>query len=294
MPGNAWAGRKGCHDMSPIEQPAHLATSQIDTIASEMLGALAEGRQVAPVSSRLPGFDLDAAYRVTAAIRERRAAGGERPVGRKIGFTNRTIWAEYGVYAPIWGYMYDTTVRDFAPGDSFGLAELLEPRIEPEIAFGLGRAPEPGMDEAALLSCIDWAAHGIEMVQSLFPHWRFAAADTVAAFGLHGAYLLGPRQAIGRQDENRWLAQLARFSVTLECEGGPRDTGEAGAVLGGPLTALRHLVDLLAGDPVNPPLCAGEIVTTGTVTRALPVAAGEVWRTGIAGLPLDGLTVRFV
>jgi 2-oxo-3-hexenedioate decarboxylase len=280
--------------MTAIDQPAHLSLPDVEAITSEVLGAVAQRRQIDPVSDRHPGFDVDFAYRVTAAIKDRRVSRGERPLGRKIGFTNRKIWAEYGVYAPIWGYMYDSTVCEIASGDSFSLDRLLEPRIEPEIVFGLGRDPEPDMDEAALLSCIDWAAHGIEIVQSLFPRWRFAAADTVAAFGLHGAYLCGPTHAVRRQDADRWLRQLASFSVALERDGGTRVTGSAGDVLGGPLTALRHLVDLLANDPDNPPLSTGEIVTTGTVTRALPVGRGEVWRTSIKGLPLDGLTVRFV
>ena len=51
------------------------------------------------------------AYAVTAKLRELRMARGEKPVGRKIGFTNRNIWAEYGVFQPIWGDVYDTTVR---------------------------------------------------------------------------------------------------------------------------------------------------------------------------------------
>jgi len=57
--------------------------------------------------------------------------------------------------------------------------------------------------------------------------------------------------------------------------------------------ALRHLVELLASDPHNPPLAAGEIVTTGTVTRAFPIASGERWSTRVEGLPLPGLDVTF-
>jgi 2-oxo-3-hexenedioate decarboxylase len=37
----------------------------------------------------------------------------------------------------------------------------------------------------------------------------------------------------------------------------------------------------------------GDIVTTGTVTRAFPIRAGETWQSEIVGLPLEGLTVRF-
>ena len=58
--------------------------------------------------------------------------------------------------------------------------------------------------------------------------------------------------------------------------------------------ALRHLIDILARDQVNPPLAAGEIVTTGTLTRALPVTAGETWTTELTGVALNRVRVRFV
>jgi len=94
------------------------------------------------------------------------------PVGRKIGFTNRTIWAEYNVYGPIWGYVYDRTVHNLAEiGDTFSLMGLAEPRIEPEIVFKLALAPVPDMDETALLACIDWVWHGFEIVP--FPDGSF-------------------------------------------------------------------------------------------------------------------------
>lgn len=266
---------------------------QAEAMAEEVLAAYDARRQIAPFSQRPGGLDLALAYRVTAALRRLRGQRGEKPVGRKIGFTNRTIWAEYGVYAPIWGDMYGTTLRPLEPDARFDLSPLLEPRIEPEIAFGLARAPEAGMDEAALLSCIAWIAHGFEIVQSIFPGWRFAAADTIAGFGLHGAYLLGPRRFLRDRPETDWLASLSRFEIALERDGAEIDRGSAANVLGGPLSALRHLVELLSRDIVNPPLAAGEIVTTGTLTRAFPVAAGEHWRTHLTGIPLDGIAIRF-
>jgi 2-oxo-3-hexenedioate decarboxylase len=50
---------------------------------------------------------------------------------------------------------------------------------------------------------------------------------------------------------------------------------------------------LLAGDPVNHALAAGEIVTTGTLTRAMPVRPGETWSTTLSGIALDGIKLRF-
>jgi 2-oxo-3-hexenedioate decarboxylase len=266
--------------------------TDVHAVAAEAFAALESGRQIASFSTRHPAFDLDEAYRATAAVRRLRELRGERSVGRKIGFTNRAMWIEHGVRAPIWGYVYDSTVRGLAEIDeTFSLAGLAEPRIEPEIVFGLAATPAPGMDERALLACVDWVAHGFEIVHSIFPGWKFTAPDTVAAFGLHGALLVGPRHSIARPAD--WSRRLSTFAIELKRDGMVIERGRGSNVLGGPLSALRHLVDLLAHDLVNPPLAAGEIVTTGTLTLAHPVASGETWRTRLTGVALDPLCVRF-
>jgi 2-oxo-3-hexenedioate decarboxylase len=269
------------------------ALIEVQAVAAEVFGVLDTGRQIEPFSSRISSFNLDDAYRVTAAVRKMRETRGEIPMGRKIGFTNRTIWAEYNVYEPIWGYVYNRTVHSLSEiGDTFSLVGLAEPRIEPEIIFKLAVAPAPNMDEGALLESIDWVAHGFEIVQSIFPGWKFSAPDTVAAFGLHGALLIGPRHSIAARAED-WNRTLSTFEVDLKRDGTVLDHGRAENVLGGPVSALRHLIDLLARDQINPPLAAGEIVTTGTLTRALPVSAGERWTTELTGVALNGICVRF-
>ena len=87
--------------------------TDVEAIAAEAFALLGAGRQIAPFSDRYPNFGMDDAYRVAAAVRMKREARGERPVGRKIGFTNRTIWAEYNVYAPMWGHVYDRTLHAY-------------------------------------------------------------------------------------------------------------------------------------------------------------------------------------
>jgi 2-oxo-3-hexenedioate decarboxylase len=154
-----------------------------------------------------------------------RKTRGEMPVGRKIGFTNRTIWAEYNVDRPMWGYLYDSTVYQLAEiDDTFSVVNFAEPRIEPEIVFRLASTPAPGMDERALLDCMDWVAHGFEIVQSIFPGWKFSVPDTVAGLGLHGALLVGPHHQIAEraEDWNRTLAssklisgRTTRSSITV-------------------------------------------------------------------------------
>ncbi|MDP4023599.1 hydratase [Methylobacterium sp. NEAU 140] len=267
--------------MSAVSPAAHART---------ILAAHEHRRSIAPLFDWDPGLDLPAAYRVAAEVRRLREARGERPVGRKIGFTNTTLWETYGVRAPIWGTVYDTTLHEAGDGP-LPLAALVEPRIEPEIVFGLAAAPERGADAEALLGCVAWAALGFELVQSLYPGWRFTAPDTVAAFGLHGALVVGARVPIDGE-AGAWIRDLADLTVTLSCDGREADRGIAKNVLGGgPLAALAHLVAALANDPESPPLAAGEIVTTGTLTRVLPVAPGQTWRADLSGSRLPGLAL---
>src|SRR5436190_466568 len=72
---------------------------------------------------------------------------------------------------------------------------------------------------------------------------------------------------------------LESFEIALSRNGEIVDRGRAANVLDGPLHALAHLVEVLKHDPDHPPLAKGEILTTGTLTRAFPIAAGEVWTT---------------
>jgi 2-oxo-3-hexenedioate decarboxylase len=260
-------------------------------IAEEAQAALDAGRPIQRFTARDPSFDVEAARPVTAALRAIREARGERSVGRKIGFTNRGIWDEYRVYAPIWGYMYDTTVREVSPGEAVPVSHLPEPRIEPEIVLGLGRDLTPGMDLDAIAAAVDWVAHGFEIVQSIYPGWSFAAADCIADGGLHGRLFLGPRRHLSRSERASLAKDLSVLRVTLLRNGATVDGGSGANVLDGPVQALSHLVAVLADDPFNPPLAAGEMVTTGTMTRAFPVLPGERWSTTIADYPLPGISI---
>ncbi|MGB8436724.1 MAG: fumarylacetoacetate hydrolase family protein [Burkholderiales bacterium] len=260
----------------------------MDEIARRLLDAAAQRRPVEPFSRTVPGFDIARAYAITAALHQERVARGARPIGRKIGFTNRTIWAEYGVYEPIWGYVYDTTVQ-FAeePTATVGVGQLAEPRIEPEIILHFRETPRATRDEATILACIDWIAHGFEIVQIPFPDWKFEVADTVAVNGLHGALVVGPRIPVaGIADCAR---KLRNFTIALHNDGTVRAEGGGANVLDTPLLAMAHLLELLRGLPQFAPVSAGEIVTTGTLTAALPVHPGETWSTRLAGIELPGL-----
>jgi 2-oxo-3-hexenedioate decarboxylase len=269
-----------------------IETLDVKTIADEVIASLAGHYQIPTFSSRPGGLTLAQAYRVTPLLRGAFEARGEQITGRKIGFTNRQMWKVYGVQSPVWGYATNRTTHELAYTEALRIKDFVEPRIEPEIMFGLKAAPLPGMSEDALLDCIESVALGYEVVQSIFPGWQFAAPDTVAANGVHGALVVGARRTVAPR-KTEWQHELATFKVELYCNGKLSQRGGGALVLDSPLFALRHLVELLASDPHNPPLRAGEIVSTGTLTLAMPVSAGEIWTARVSGIPLEEIALRF-
>ena len=259
----------------------------IQVIAREMLDALDEGGTIPSIVERNPGFDWEQGYAVAAEILMLRRARGEKTVGRKIGFTNRNIWAEYGATAPIWAHVYDRTVvvaeRNRA---AISLKGSARPRLEPEIAFKLKAPLAAGVtDPVRILASIEWVAASFEIVDCHFADWKFRSADSAADFALHWRLILGAPQSIETLVLPALAAQLRDCRVTLSRNGEVRDRGVGANALGHPASALAHLAAVLARQPQFEPLAAGEIITTGTLTAALQIRPGETWSSGYEGLP---------
>lgn len=265
----------------------------VEQISAELIALLGSDQQVEPFSRRGVPFDLATAYQIVSRVGELRRTLGQKPVGRKIGFTNRSIWGPHGISAPIWNYVFDTTVSNAVAGQSrIRLIGMPEPRIEPELVLHLAQAPEAGMTAHDLIECIDWVAPGFEVVCPIFPNWDFSAADAAAAFGVHSALVVGGWLDISSARADH-AAAMSMFSVELRNNAGICRRGQARDVLGGPVEALKFLVEELARYPVCDPLRAGELVTTGTLTEAMPVRAGEAWAAHFDGIGLGPLHLAF-
>jgi len=251
--------------------------------------------------------DLDRAREFQAAVNALRLARGERPMGFKIGFTNRNLWPVYNVSHPIWAPVWDRTVYQSDAGPSVQIVDIdmnaigkplstfLLPRLEPEIVLGLRHAPaSSALDDVA--DSVEWVAHGFEIVQSAYPEWSFTAAESVAAQSLHAALLVGPRRKV--LDHGQLATFLSAVRLNMTCNGGVMADGDGTAVLDGPIQAFAHLVEMLGAlPPLAEPLQlrAGSIVTTGTLTDAQPLLPRQHWQTGIssaATLEIAGSTLE--
>ena len=250
-----------------------------------LLDAFETGGEVSPFSDDDPSFDVAAGYGVLADIASARSAQGWRRAGRKIGFSNRTIWEIYGVSTSFVADVWDHTLVD---GDTFALGSFREPRIEPEVVLGLSSPVPPGLTDARdVLEHVEWMAAGFEIVQCPYPGWKFTAADCIAAFGLHGALVVGPRTSAIDPE------LLATFECVLSRDGDEVDRGTGANVLDSPALALAHIADVVTQYDAIPSLEAGELVTTGTVTNAHPIAPGQTWSSDYTTLGIEGLTVTF-
>jgi len=250
-----------------------------------------ERNRIAPLDDLAHGEALQAAIVIA------RLARGERALGYKVGFTNRAIWPLYGVFHPIWGPVWNTTVvhaQSVAGHDTcrarIAAARFVEPRIEPEIVIGLRAAPAKDTPEA-VLAATEWIAHGFEIVQSPFPGWRFSAAEAFAAQALHGALVLGPKRpaSILEGEAARALARLGACELELLRDGQLVERGRGANALDGPMHAVAHLAHelRLRGRSIE----AGSLITTGTLTDAAPLVPGQRWETRLHGLDLPGLVL---
>ncbi len=222
-------------------------------------------------------------------------ARGERPVGRKIGFTNRTIWAEYGVYAPIWGDMYDTTLRDLAATDGaldLGAAAGAAHRAGDRLRLR-GRAAsrhERGRDARLRRLGRAWLRDRAVGLSRLAIRTRRTPSPPMR---LHGAYRLGQRHTIAAEDRVGWLEQLPQLRDRAQ-PGRRGHRSRAGAERAG-RAALDHQPSAGRAGPGHREPAAG-----GRRDRhhrhgdpRVSVAPGEVWQTRPIGLPLDGISLRF-
>jgi 2-oxo-3-hexenedioate decarboxylase len=265
--------------------------NDVDALARQLLHASDTASLLTLPSEADPQFDLNAAFAVADRMRTGRIARGQVPAGYKIGFTNRRIWPAYGVFAPIWGTVWQDTLKMLDAAEvRVHLTGLSQPRLEPEIVFGLKSPPRAGMDNDALVKCIDWVAHGFEIVHTHFAGWRFKLADCFADDALHGRLYVGPRVPIGHFADP--AAEPRSLRVELLRDGDVVDRGEGSIVLDGPVDALRQWVDAMHAQPQHWPIRAGDVVTTGTITDAWPMQPGMRFETRLSDPRLSALTLE--
>ncbi|MGB8203519.1 MAG: hypothetical protein WCE83_02485, partial [Candidatus Baltobacteraceae bacterium] len=167
------------------------ARTEPEAVAAELFRAWRDGSLLEAPSRSVAGFSTADALAVAERLRELRIAGGDRPAGYKVGFTNPAVRAQFAADGMLAATVYEATL---AREPRIASGGLLGPRIEPEVVLGL---------EA---EGVAWAAFGFEIVQSHVPRWNFAWVDAIADFGLHAALAIGARRPFAPGDGERLAA----------------------------------------------------------------------------------------
>ncbi|WP_200944726.1 fumarylacetoacetate hydrolase family protein [Leifsonia sp. Root4] len=251
------------------------ASEQAVQRADARLRAVHEtGVPCAPVRD-LIGDDQDAAYAVQSLGTARRLAAGHRLVGRKIGLTSPAVQAQFGVYTPDYGALFDDMIA--ADRELLDLGRFLQPRVEAEVAFVLGHdLDSPSSNVADVLRATEFVLPAIEVVDSRIAGWDIRIADTIADNASSGAVVLGttPRTLDG--------FDLTDIGMSLDHAGEVLSTGSGAACLGSPVTAVAWLARTAARH--GSPLRAGEVVLSGALGPMVAVSKPGVFRARIDGL----------
>jgi 2-oxo-3-hexenedioate decarboxylase len=275
------------------------------SLARELLDAYATRRVLpSPLSARDPAFDLSAAYTVEGELVRLRRAAGRTTVGRKVGYANKAVWRALKLETLVWAHMYDDTVQFASPAApkasakadgneaSLDIARMCSPKIEPEIVFKM-RAPMGGADDAAAaLGAVEWIALGFEIIDCVYPDWKFQPADFVAAFGLHAALIVGEPRRVDPAAIPALVEQLAQFKVRLTKNGESVAEGSGKNSLRSPALCLAELASAIVRRMPEEPLAAEELVSSGTLTESQPIVVGESWTATVDGIDLPALTLR--
>lgn len=158
--------------------------------AEALRAARAHRRPIAPISSTHGIGSLEAAYAVAEVNTRARLAAGARIVGKKVGLTSKAVQQQLGVDQPDFGMLFND--MELLHGDDVPAQRLLQPKVEAEVAFVVGRdLAGPAPSYAEFLASLACALLALEIVDSAIADWKITLVDTVADNASCGLYVLG-------------------------------------------------------------------------------------------------------
>lgn len=254
----------------------------LTSAANELRAAEKHQLPLEPLTRAYPNLSREEAHWIQSHNIEARIAEGERLTGYKLGLTSREAQKQFQVFQPDYGRL--TNRMAVWDEGEIALEELIQPRIEGEIALVLGKdLAGPGLTVTDAIRAVDFATASLEIVDCRMRDWKVAAIDLVADNGASSRYVLAP-QARSVRDLN-----LSDLGMALSQNGEVRCTGSGAATLGSPFHALTFLANELGTKGLT--LKAGQVVLTGALSAMLKVLPNEVYTCEIQRL--GKVSVRF-
>ncbi|MCX5495533.1 fumarylacetoacetate hydrolase family protein [Kaistia dalseonensis] len=250
----------------------------IRSLADRLIAAETDRSACPPIREEIAalsvGDAVSAAYAVQNEVNRRRSDAGERIVGRKIGLTSKAVQKQLGVDSPDFGTLF--AAMAIGDGAEISLGGLIQPKVEAEIAFILGRDLTFERNTTAdILRAVDYAVAAIEVVDSRIARWDIRLLDTVADNGSSARFVLGTRPlSLGAVD-------LFNCTMSLDRAGQEVSKGAGAACLGNPVNAACWLADMMVA--IGTPLRAGDVVMTGALGPMAVVTEPGTYTANIEG-----------
>lgn len=251
---------------------------------SVLAATLDEAARTATAATQLvethPDLTIEDAYAIQLLNVQRRWARGERRAGYKMGLTSRAKMVQVGVSEVIWGRL--TEAMRLEEGGTLSRARYVHPRVEPEIAYIIGKPLSGEVSAAEALAAVEAVAPAMEIIDSRYKDFKFSLPDVIADNSSSSGFFIGS-----------WVrpeADVANLGIVLEVDGRAVEIGSSAAILGHPVRALVAAARLLGRDGES--LMPGDILLAGAATAAYALRPGEHIRAVIQNLGAVSFTVE--
>jgi 2-oxo-3-hexenedioate decarboxylase len=219
-----------------------------------------------------PKLTVADSYAIQALSVGRRTGRGEWRIGYKMGLTSRAKMVQVGVNEVIFGRLTSTMLLE--EGGSVSSSRFIHPRIEPEIAFLLGRPLVGNVSPAQAMAAVEAVAPAMELIDSRFVNFKFTLADVVADNSSASAFVVG-----------HWhspLTDISNLGMVMNVNGRANKIGSSAAILGHPVRSLVAAARMVgkSGEHLN----AGDIIMAGGATEAYLLAVGDVVKSEVEDL----------
>jgi 2-keto-4-pentenoate hydratase len=244
-----------------------LNQEKISELAAQLRTSEITVKPIAPLSKQYQLTEEDA-YEIQKINIKAKLESGEEIVGKKIGLTSKPMQEMFGVDTPDFGYLLKGM---YSENGTFLSSDLLQPRVEAEIAFKLQKdLMGPNISVEDVIAATEYVVASFEIVDSRIANWQIGISDTIADNASSGRYTLGNITLSPKQ------VDLKNIKMSLYKNDEFANAGLGSAALGDPAYCVAWLGNKLAA--YNVALKKGEIILSGALSAALPAQKGDVFR----------------
>lgn len=259
-----------------------LTESERHACVEALLEAERTRTPVVQLSTTYPHIAIEDSYWIQSEVTRRKIETGRRLIGHKIGLTSKAMQQSSGIDEPDYGHLLDEHV--VPDGAKVRHADYCVPRVEPELAFVLGKPLKgPGVNLLDVLRATEYVVPAIEIIDARVQNPR-KITDTVADNGAAAGIILGGRPVAPTEVDLRWVGAVFYRNSEIE------ETGLAAGVLGHPALGIAWLANKVA--PFGTVLEPGHIMLSGSFTRPVWADKGDTLHADFG--PLGGIAVQFV